>query len=268
MSIRKCLLILSGLITGPFVFASCELKLSSLVDVESGSLSLVAFDDIYNSMKTRAIPLAVLKLNTVSFPFYGKSLDCSTRIYQKSPLFNLSLTPFCDKTITSADISGLKEGEYYTRKCSDNLSVDIIKTNDDSLLSISIVPAGFHAISVRSFIAGKAESSSIALKVTNLQAPKSAGMGDFTATFKDGFYHFANDHGGTQSLLYSNQKHEKSHIDVFLSENNKYDKIGECSVFMNQNKLNIKCQTITNPGNYKIVPQYNTIYIIDPTSNN
>lgn len=262
--IRRFLLIFCGVIFSVSVFASCEVRVSSLVDIKNGSSSIVGYDDLSDSIKTWAIPVNALTSNSVTFPFYGKHIDCSTANYKNHPLFSFSLTPFCNKNINSSLLSELKDGEYYTQKCSSGLSIDALKTNDDSVFRISIVPTGFHAITVNNLIPNKSESRSVALKATNVNASEVADTGASQTIFKNGVYYFHN--VGIQRLLYDVAKADKSHLDLFVLENNQKIRMGECSFSINKNRPDIKCQTISNPSNYKVVVQYDTIYLIDPSN--
>lgn len=260
--IQKFILIFCGVIFSVSVSASCEVRINSFVDIKNGSSGVVGYDDLSDSIKTWAIPISALTSNSVTFPFYGKHIDCSTPNYKNHPLFSFSLTPFCNKSINSSLLSELKDGEYYTQKCSSGLSIDALKTNDDSVFRISIVPTGFHAITVNNLIPNKSESRSIALKATNMNASEVTDMGVSQAIFKNGIYYF--DNVGIQRLLYDVAKADKSHMDLLVFENNHKSKIGECSFSINRS--DIKCKTISNPKNYKIVIQYDTIYLIDPSN--
>lgn len=265
ITVRKCLLIFVGVGFSISTFASCEVRVSSFVNVKNGSSSIVGFDDLSHSMKTWTIPTNALISNSVTFPFYGKHLDCSTPSYKKQPLFVFSLTPFCNKSINSLLLSELKDGEYYSQKCSDNLSIDALKTNDDSVFRISIVPTGFHALVINNLIPNRSESQNIAFKTTNMDVPKIVEIGASPVIFKNGFHYFHND--GIQQLLYNVDKSEKPSLDFFVFDKNSKTKIGTCNFLIDQRKSVIKCQTIANSNNYKIVVQYDTVYLIDLENN-
>ena len=52
-----------------------------------------------------------------------------------------------------------------------------------------------------------------------------------------------------------------------LHKKDDYLKLGSCSISMHtNNKLSIKCLTEAESKNYKLVSQYDSITLIDPTS--
>lgn len=263
----KKLLILSCCLTSFNAFASCNFDLDSYANIESGSMKIVKYDETYERYKTQNLPMSGINVNSYAFVSYGKNISCSTGIYQGSQLFSLQFMPYCSESVNSSDLAKVNDGEYYTQKCANNLSLNILKKYDDSLLNISVVPTGFLAISFRSFIVNKNESSIIAFKVENLQQPKNINVGTSRPVFKNGYYRFEDKYGGYQPFLYDRTTHKDALIDVFLAQKNDYLKLGSCSISVGKkDKLNIKCLTESKSKDYKLVSQYDSITLIDPTS--
>lgn len=245
--------------------ASCNFYLSSFANIESGSVKVSKYDEVYESYHGQIIPITGININTYAFTSYGKAMNCSSGVYQGNQLFSLQFTPYCNKTLNSSDLTNVNDGEYYTQKCANNTSVDVLKKYDDSLIEISFVPTGFHAISFNSYTPNNAESSIIVFKVKNLIQPKNVNLGTLRPTLQDGYYRFDNGYGGSQGFLYNAITNESASINVYLAKNNNYFKLGNCSIVINMNnQLNIKCNTETNAKNYKIMSQYNSITVLDP----
>lgn len=261
----KKLLLLSCCLTSFNVFASCNFYLDSYANIESGSMKIVKYDETYERYRAQNLPMSGINVNSYAFTSYGKNMSCSTGIYQGNQLFSLQFTPYCSESVNSSDLTKINDGEYYTQKCANNLSVDILKKYDDSLLNISIVPTGFLAISFRSFIVNTNESSIIAFKVENLAPPKNINIGASRPIFKKGYYRFEDKYGGYQPFLYDKTTHKDALIDVYLAQKDDYLKLGSCSISMStNNKLSIKCLTEAESKNYKLVSQYDSITLINP----
>lgn len=263
----KKLLLLSCCLTSLNVFASCNFYLDSYVNIESGSIKVIKYDETYERYREQNLPMSGVNINSYAFTSYGRNMSCSTGIYQGSQLFSLQFTPYCSKSINSSDLTKVNDGEYYTQKCADNLSLNILKKYDDSLINISIVPTDSFAISFRSFIVNKNESSIIAFKVENLIQPQNVNVGASKPVFKNGYYRFEDKYGGYQPFLYNKTLHKDALINVYLTQKNDYLKLGSCSISMSKNTaLNIKCFTEKGTKDYKLVSQYDSITLINPTS--
>ena len=265
----KKLLLLSCCLTSFNVFASCNFYLNSYVNIESGSVKVTKYDEVYEKYREQSLSMSGVNINSYGFTSYGKNISCSSGIYQGNQLFSLLFTPYCSNSINSSDLTKINDGEYYTQKCTNNLSLEILKKYDDALVDISILPTGFHAVSFSSYTAENAESSIIAFKIKNLVQPKNVNIGTLRPTLKDGYYRFDDGYGGYQAFLYDGTSHKNALIDVYLAQNHDYLKLGSCNILMDKdNKLSIKCFTETSSKTYKLVSQYNSITLIDPTSNN
>ncbi len=248
-------------------FASCNINISSYVDDESSIVKTTVYDNDYESFVTVSAPLSAINATTFAFNVYGNSVNCSTGKYKGDEVFSIKLSS-CNKAFNSSDLSNFKDGQYYTQKCNSNLSLDGIMKYDAEKLDVSIVPTGNHAILFNSYVVDKKESATIAFKLDNLHAISNFNSGMLSASLKsDGYYSFANGYGGGQYMLYNWQKNKNSSIEIFESRNGKYTKLGSCSVSTGDlNKINVKCLTLANSNNYKIISKYNEISVIDAKS--
>lgn len=248
-------------------FASCNININSCVDDESSIVKTMVYDNDYESSVTVSAPISAINATTFAFNVYGKNVNCSIGKYKGDEIFSIKLSS-CNKVFNSSDLSNFKDGQYYTQKCSNNLSLDGIMKYDAEKLNVYVVPSGYHAISFNSYVVDKKESATIAFKLDNLQTISNSNTGILSASLKsDGYYSFANGYGGSQYILYNWQKNKNGNIEIFESKNGNYTKLGRCSISMdNSNKINVKCVTLANTNNYKIISKYNEISVIDAKS--
>lgn len=259
----KKLLLLSCYLTCFNVAASCNFNLHSSVDTEEGIIKLTKYNEMYESYRTTVLPIKLINKNSFFFSADGKNMNCSSSIYLSNPLFSLQFTPYCSKGISSKDLTKVNDGSLYTLKCADNLSVDVLKKYDGSAYDIDIVPTGFHTLLFSSFV------PHIAFKVKNITSSLNANLGTSRFTSKDGYYHFVESAGGYQAFLFDENSNKNASIDVYLIQENDYFKLGSCDIMVNKkNQFNIKCLTDADTKNYKIMSQYNSIEVLDLTSEN
>lgn len=250
-------------------YANCNIYLGSFTNLESGAVKLTKYDEVFESYRTQSLEMTSVNVNMFAFNTYGRDNSCSTGIYQGKELFSIGLVPYCPRVIKSSDLVKTDDGEYYSLQCANNVSMNILKKYDDSVLDVSIVPTGFYQLSFGSYIVDKVTSSTVAFKVNNISLPKTDMLGAMSSTLKDGYYRFNDGYGGYQSLLYNGNSDKSSSIDVYIAKGSNYTKLGSCFINMNKNrKLTTKCTTLANPKGYKIMAQYNAINVIDPNSDN
>ena len=123
----KKLLLLSCCLTSFNVFASCNFYLDSYANIESGSMKIVKYDETYERYRAQNLPMSGINVNSYAFTSYGKNMSCSSRIYQGNQLFSLQFMPYCSESVNSSDLTKVNDGEYYTQKCANNLSLNILK---------------------------------------------------------------------------------------------------------------------------------------------
>lgn len=263
---KKVLFLAFSQLIANSAFASCNININSYVDDESSIVKTTVYDNDYESFVTVSAPISAINATTFAFNAYGKSMNCSTGKHKGGEVFSIKLNS-CDKEFNSSDLSNFKDGQYYTHKCNNNLSLDGIMKYDAEKLNVYVVPSRYHAISFNSYVVDKKESATIAFKLNNLQTT-SGSNSEVSASLKsDGYYSFANGYGGSQYMLYNWQKNKNGNIEIFESKNGKYTKLGSCSVSMGDlNKINVKCVTLANLNNYKIMSKYNEISVIDAKS--